>query len=75
MNNDKGMALLFVGAALAAFLYVLINPAAVKAANQAEKYKWVGLGRKPIWYFRTIGAIGCLVSGLILIKIILSGRN
>ena len=69
--NDRPMAFIIVGSAFAGFLYIFLNPAAVKAANEAAKYRWSGFGKKPIWFFRTIGAVGSIVSGLALLHIIL----
>lgn len=73
--NDRPMAFAIVGLAFAGFLYIFLNPAAVKAANQAANYKWIGFGKKPIWYFRAVGAVGSIISGLLLLHIILSKPN
>jgi len=69
--NDRPMAFTIVGLAFAGFVYILLNPAAVKAANEAANYRWIGFGKKPIWFFRTVGAVGSIVSGLALLQIIL----
>ena len=68
--NDRPMALTIVGLALAGFLYVLLNPSAVKAANRAASYRWIGFGKKPLWFFRTVGAVGSVASALALLYII-----
>jgi hypothetical protein len=70
--NDRPMAFTVVGLAFAAFLYTLLNPAAVKASNDARNYKWIGAAKKPIWFYRTAGAIGSIVCGMVLIHILLS---
>jgi hypothetical protein len=59
-----------VGLALAGFLYIFLNPAAVKSANEAAKYRWVGSGKKPIWFFQGIGAVGSIISGFLLLQIL-----
>jgi hypothetical protein len=64
-----------VGLALAGFLYIFLNPAAVKSANEAAKYRWVGFGKKPIWFFQGIGAVGSIISGFLLLQIILWKSN
>jgi hypothetical protein len=69
------MAFAIVGLAFAGCLYIFFNPAAVKAANEAARYKWIGFGKKPIWFFRTVGAVGSVVSGLALLQIILWKSN
>jgi hypothetical protein len=69
--NDRPMAFAIVGLAFAGFLYILLNPGTVKAANEAANYRWIGFGKKPIWFFRTVGAVGSIVSGLALLHIIL----
>jgi hypothetical protein len=56
--NDRPMACIIVGMAFAGFLYIFLNPAAVKSANQAANYRWIGFGKKLIWFFRVIGALG-----------------
>jgi hypothetical protein len=72
--NDRPMAAAIVGLALAGFLYVFFNPAAVKSANETARYRWVGFGKKPIWFFRAIGAAGSIISGFLLLQIILWKR-
>lgn len=69
--NDRPMALAILGFAFAGFLYILLNPAAVKPANKAANYRWIGFGEKPIWFFRTVGAVGSIISGLELLHILL----
>ncbi|HMD15190.1 MAG TPA: hypothetical protein VKH18_00885 [Terriglobales bacterium] len=73
--NDRPMAFTTVGLALAGFLYIFLNPAAVKAANEAANYKWIGFGKKPIWFFRAVGAVGSVASGFALLQIILWKSN
>lgn len=73
--NDRPMAFTNVGLAFAGSLYILFNPAAVKASNERANYKWIGFGKKPIWFFRGVGAIGSLISGLLLLQIILGKLN
>jgi hypothetical protein len=73
--NDRLMDFAIVGLALAGFLYIFLNPAAVKSANEAAKYRWVGFGKKPIWFFRGIGAVGSIISGFLLLQIILWKSN
>jgi hypothetical protein len=73
--NDRPMAVAIVGMAFAGFLYVFLNPAAVKSANEATKYRWVGFSKKPIWFFRVIGAAGSIISGFLLLQIILWKSN
>jgi hypothetical protein len=68
--NDRFMASIVVGIAFAGFLYIFLNPAAVRSANQAAKYRWIGFGKKPIWFFRAVGAVGSIVSGLLLLHIL-----
>jgi hypothetical protein len=69
------MAATIVGLAFAGFLYILLNPAAVKAANETGNYKWIGFGERPIWFFRTVGAVGSIVSGVALVHILLWKSN
>ena len=69
-GNDRLMAFVIVGIAFVSCLYILLNPAAVKAVNEAN-YKWVGFGKEPIWFFRVVGAVGSIANGLILLHIIL----
>jgi hypothetical protein len=69
------MAFTIVGMAFAGFLYMFLNPAAVKAANETTRYRWIGFGKKPVWFFRTVGAIGSIASGLGLLQIILWKSN
>ena len=73
--NDRPMAFAIVGLAFAGFLYIFLNPAAVKAANEAPNYKWIGFGKKPIWFFRVVGAVGSVISVLALLQIILWKSN
>jgi hypothetical protein len=73
--NDRPMALTVVGLAFAGFLYVLLNPTAVKAANQAATYRWIGFGKKPLWFFRAVGAVGSIASGLALLYIIIVWKS
>jgi hypothetical protein len=68
--NDRLMASIIVGIAFAGFLYIFLNPAAVQSANQAAKYRWVGFGKKPIWFFRAVGAVGSIAGGLLLLHIL-----
>jgi hypothetical protein len=68
--NDRPMALIGVGLGLAGFLYTFLNPAAIKAANDGRK---LGLGTKAIWFWRLLGAVGSIASGLILLRLILRG--
>jgi hypothetical protein len=68
--NDKLMASIIVGIAFAGFLYIFLNPAAVQSANQAAKYRWVGFGKKPIWFFEAVGAVGSIAGGLLLLHIL-----
>jgi len=73
--NDRPMAFIMVGMAFAGFLYIFLNPAAVKSANQAANYRWIGFGKKPIWFFRVIGAAGSIICGFLLLQIILRKSN
>ena len=68
------MAFIVVGAGFAGFLYTLFNPASVKAANKANNKK-LGFGDKPIWFFRTLGAVGSIICGLLLLQIALWKSN
>jgi hypothetical protein len=65
------MAFIIVGMAFAGFVYIFLNPAAVKSANQAANYRWIGFGDMPIWFFRMLGAIGSIICGFLLLQIIL----
>jgi hypothetical protein len=56
--NDRPMAFTIVGLAFAGFLYILLNPAAVKAANESANFRWIGFGKKPVWFFRTLARLG-----------------
>jgi hypothetical protein len=73
--NDRLMAFIVVGIAFAGFLYIFLNPAAIKSANKATNWEWIGFGKKPIWFFRAVGAAGTLAGGLLLLHIILSKSN
>ncbi len=73
--NDRPMAFAIVGVAFAGFLYMFFNPAAVKAVNETTRYRWIGFGKKPVWFFRTVGAIGSIASALGLLQIILGKSN
>ena len=73
--NDRPMAFIIVGMAFAGFLYIFLNPAAVKSANQAANYRWIGFGKKPIWFFRVIGAAGSIICGFLLLQIIRRKSN
>jgi hypothetical protein len=63
------MASIVVGIAFAGFLYIFLNPAAVQSANQT-KYRWIGFGKKPIWFLRAVGAVGSIAGGLLLLHIL-----
>jgi hypothetical protein len=72
--NDRAMAIIIVGLGFAGFLYTFLNPAAVKRANETN-YRRIGFGKKPIWFWRTLGAIGSLIGGWVLLQVILSKPN
>ncbi len=63
------MAVIVVASGFAGFLYTLFNPAAVKASNEAN-YKKMGFGKKPIWFWRALGAFGSIVSVWVLLQLL-----
>ncbi len=66
---NKLMAALIVGLAFAMFLYTFVNPSAVKASNEAN-YKKMGFGKKPIWFWRALGALGSVGCFWVLLQLL-----
>jgi hypothetical protein len=61
-NDDRAAALILFLCSIAMSLYIFLNPAEVKKAQQSERYKRFGFGSKPIWFFRFFGLFGILLS-------------
>jgi len=60
------MATILFLCSIAMSLYMFLNPAEVKKAQQSERYKRFGFGSKPIWFFRFFGLLGVIL-GLFLL--------
>jgi hypothetical protein len=74
--DGRSMAFVLAGLGFAGFLYAFFNAAAVKAASEAN-YRKIRFGEKPtqdgfpVWFWRVLAAIGCIICGLLLLQIIL----
>ena len=68
--NEKPLAIIIVGLGFAGFLYTLLNPAAVKAANEHPRYRGMGFGSKPVEFWRFLGLVGTILTGAELLHIL-----
>jgi hypothetical protein len=66
MNEAPMMAILALACGSTS-AYILFRPEAVKRANESERYRGMGFGSKPSWFWRMLGIVGVIGSSWLLI--------
>ena len=70
----KLMPVIVVSLAFIGFLYGVINPSRIKSESEIQ-YERLGFPKQPLWFYRALALIGCLGSGLVLLKLTLWKSN